>query len=865
MLPVLLLAFQLAVPVQAAPTEPALAPGAIYRPDIPTLASVVGHEPGERITTPEEITQYLQALHAAAPTRTALVRYGTSWENRPLWLFVVGSAERIGTLERVKADLRRLADPRSLTTSDANRLIRELPVVTWLMHGVHGNELSASDAALAEAYHLLAATGNAEVETILRESIVVIDPMQNPDGRARFVAANLLGAGASADANPLAAEHDEPWPGGRSNHYLFDMNRDWFAQSQPETRGRVRTMLEWFPHVVADLHEMSGESTYYFAPPANPINPHVTVEQRAVLDVFGRANAARFDARGFAYFVRETYDAFYPGYGESWPVFHGAIGMTYEQASARGLRWQRSDDQVLTYRDGVVHHFTAAMTTALTAATNRERLLRGFLAFRRTAISDGERGEIREYVLVPGADASRARRLARLLSDQGIEVRQTVAATTIGPRRLPAGAFIVSTVQPAARLVRNLLDAQTEPDSVFVREQERRRRLQLPAEAYDVTAWSLPLLYDVEVIPSTRALSVPTTPLTPASQAVSPLPVAKVGYVLPWGNATAAVVADALRRGIRVRHASRPFTLEGRNFPAGSAVVRVSENNADLALELGRLVTLHEAEAVPAQTGYQDEGISLGSVNVVALKAPRVLMAWDAPTSTLSAGWARYALEQRYHVPTTIVRVSSLPRLELDAFTVVILPSADYGDAAGEDFPRRLREWVRRGGTLITLADASVWAASVGLLETRVEDPPRQMGTDSLRASSSGRGSEVNPVADVPVAPGSILRVEVDQSHWLAAGQDGDLQVLVEGQRVFVPIGLDHGRNVGLYAAPGQLLASGLLWDEARARMAEKAFLIDQSTGEGHVIAFSEDPNYRAFTEATALFFINAVLLGQAY
>ena len=645
------------------------------------------------------------------------------------------------------------------------------------------------------------------------------------------------------------------------------MNRDWFAQSQPETRGRVRAMLEWYPHVVADLHEMSGESTYYFAPPANPINPHVTADQRAALEVFGRANAASFDARGFAYFVRETYDAFYPGYGESWPVFHGAVGMTYEQASARGLRWRRSDDQVLTYRDGVVHHFTAAITTAVTAARNRERLLRGFLAFRQTAVTDGERGNVRDYVIVPGSDPSRARRLARLLTDQGIEVRRTASALTVGARRVPAGAFVVSTAQPAARLARNLLDAQTEPDSVFVREQERRRRLQLPEQAYDVTAWSLPLLYDVEVLPSPRAVAVSSVPLTTSTElaASEPLPAARVAYVLPWGSATAALVADALASGIRVRHAALPFTLEGRSYPAGSAVIRVNENGPDLAPALGRLVAFHDAEAVPVQTGYQDEGISLGSVNVKALRAPHVLLAWDAPTSTLSAGWARYELEQRYRVPVTVVRVSSLPRVDLGAFTAIVLPSADYGNAAGEEFPRRLREWVRKGGTLVTLADASAWAVTVGLLDTHVEDPPKRPDTDSLRASSSGRGWEINSTGESSSTPGSILRVAVDAAHWLASGQDGDVQVLVDGQRVFSPISTDLGHNVGLYAPAGQLLASGLLWDEARTRMAQKAFLIQQTTGQGHVIAFAEDPNYRAFTEAATLFFINAVLLGPSY
>jgi hypothetical protein len=232
----------------------------------------------------------------------------------------------------VKADLKKLADPRGVSAAEQARLVKEMPVVVWLVHGVHGNEISSSDAAILEAYHLLASQGDADVDTVLREALVLIDPMQNPDGRARFVFQNLQGRAAAPDSTPYNAEHDEPWPGGRSNHYLFDMNRDWFAQTQLETRGRLQVARDYWPHVNVDLHEQGGENSYYFAPPADPLNPHITKDQIDAFDLFGRANGARFDERGWPYFIREVYDSFYPGYGESWPIFQGAIGMTFEQA-----------------------------------------------------------------------------------------------------------------------------------------------------------------------------------------------------------------------------------------------------------------------------------------------------------------------------------------------------------------------------------------------------------------------------------------------------------------------------------------------------------------------------------------------------
>lgn len=892
MLAALALALQVAA---GAPLE--LAPGATYDPAIPTIKQVLGHDFGEKITTPEEIPIYLRALVQAAPDRTRLTEYARTWEDRPLWLFVIGSPERIARLDQIKADLRRLADPRSLSRADADRLVRELPVVTWLMHGVHGNEISSSDAALAEAYHLLASRNDADIQAVLRDSIVVIDPMQNPDGRARFVFQNLLGAAASVDSNRMSAEHDEPWPGGRSNHYLFDMNRDWFSQSQPETRGRSRAILDWFPHVVVDLHEMGGDGTYYFGPPADPINPHIPPAQRASFDLFGRANAARFDTRGFAYFVRENYDEFYPGYGDSWPIFQGAIGMTYEQASARGLAWKRNDGDTLTYRDGIVHHFTAAITTTITAAKNRERLVREFYDYRRTAVEEGEKSATREYVIVPGRDPSRALALARSLAAQGVEVRRADESIKVGTRTIPAGAFVATNAQPTGRLLRNLLDPQTSQDEAFVKEQDRRRRLRLSDEIYDITAWSLPLVFDVEVLTSPAVITAKSSVIpSPAGRTLvdgltapssAALPAAKVGYILPWGSATAAAVEEALRAGIRVRQAGKTFTLAGRKFDVGAALVRVSENGSNLAARLAPIIAKHQAEAVPIDTGYQDEGISLGSENVVALKAPRVLLAWDAPTQAQSAGWTRYVLERRFGVPVTAVRVGSIERTDLNDFDVIVLPSGTYAPLAGQQALDRLREWLRGGGTIVTIADASRWAAGdrINLLETRTElrggrpeaeERPAGQGASGSNQTPGSSSNSTPPAFDYTKSiqpererpentPGAIVRVTMDMEHWLSAGQDGELQVMLEGQRIFTPIRLDKGRNIGVYAGKDRLVASGLMWDEARDQIAQKAYLIYQPVGRGHVIAFAEDPNFRAFTEASELLFINAVLLGPAY
>ncbi len=874
---------------QAASDLAPFAPGVRYDPAVPTLKAVLGHEPGAVITPPDGVVTYMKALAQAAPTRTRLIEYGRTWEGRPLVVLAIASPERMAQLDAVQKGLQRLADPRGLPAAEEQQLVASLPVAVWLMHAVHGNEISSTDAALLEAYHLLAAQDDAQVSLILREALVLIDPLENPDGRARFVSTNQQAMGPEPDPEPFSAEHNEPWPGGRANHYLFDMNRDWFAQSQAETRGRTRFFLQWYPHVVVDLHEMGGDSSYYFAPPADPLNPHITPQQVGWFDRIGRANAATFDEKGFPYFIREVFDSFYPGYGESWPIFHGSVGMTYEMASARGLAWRRDDDTTLTYRDGVLRHFTAAITTAHTAAANRQQLLRDFVDYRRGAIADGEKATVRAWLVPVDADPARARRFAALLRDQGFDVLQAAEPVTVGSRTLAAGTFVIPAAQPAGRLLENLMDPSITQPEAFVKEQDRRRQKRLPDQIYDVTGWHLPSAFDVDVVAYERPLTTLKTREVTSPAAIT-LPAARVGYVLPWGTGTASLVIAAQKAGIRVRFADAGFTIAGRAFPLGTAIVRRAENPEDLAATLSRLAGEHHAEVVPVDSAFVDAGISLGSNDVVLLKSPRVLLAWDSPTSSQSAGWTRYVLERRYGQRVTAVRVAALGVADLTRFDVVVLPSGNYTQALTGPVLQRLKDWVSAGGTLVTLAEASRWATreNVGLLDTTPE--LRNGKPESSGSQGSGSGGAAKPAggsgtagAEAPTQPidlekatlpkeeppvatsGALMRATLDAEHWLSAGTDGELQVMVEGRRVFSPITLDKGRNVGTYATGDQAVVAGLMWPEAKLQLGNKPFLIAQPRGQGHVIAFVEDPNFRAFMEGTQLLFINAILLGPAH
>ncbi|MEX0300322.1 MAG: M14 family zinc carboxypeptidase, partial [Kordiimonas sp.] len=375
-------------------------PGANYADSIPSIESVLGYKSGNHITTHADTVRYFEALAAAAPDRVKLFDYGTTWEGRRLFYAAISSPENISKLDEFKAGMQALADPRKTDATAAQQLIADLPASTWLAYGVHGNEISSTDAAMMTAYHLLASTGDARVPEIMNDSIVFIAPIQNPDGRDRFIHRFRTARGLVADSDPISAEHNEPWPSGRTNHYLFDMNRDWIVLTQPETQGHVKALQEWYPLVFVDLHEMGGNSSYYFAPEAVPFNPHLAQNQRDNLFMFGENNAKWFDKFGKRYFTRDVFDAFYPGYGASWPAYYGAIAMTYEQGSSRGLVYRRNDGSDLHYRDTVQGHFITSLATAEVTARNREKILSDFYDYQVSAISEGEKDKgFRSYIL----------------------------------------------------------------------------------------------------------------------------------------------------------------------------------------------------------------------------------------------------------------------------------------------------------------------------------------------------------------------------------------------------------------------------------------------------------------------------------
>jgi hypothetical protein len=665
--------------------------------------------------------------------------------------------------------------------------------------------------------------------------------------------------------------------------------------TQPETRGRVKAYLEWYPQVFVDLHEMGSNSTYYFAPPADPLNPEMPPAQIEMLKKIGRNNAKWFDRMKFDYFTREVFDAFYPGYGEGWPTFNGSVGMTYEQASARGLVVKRNDETTMHYRDTVQHHFIASLSTAETTARNRAEMLRYFYDYRRSAIEEGKTGEIKEYIIAPGSDPNRAAKLANLLRQQGIEVKKAAAAFqnrrvedyyggAVQSKNFPAGTFVVSLTQPSKRLAKTLLDKHTPMDDKFIKEQLRREKKRLDHQFYDVTGWSLPLLYDIECYRSREVSAGNFSTLEPEiSKASIQGGKAQLAYLIPWGaNSAAKALATLQRQNIRVHSADQEFTLNGRKYPRGTLIVKVKDNPNNLYEMLEEISRAENLEIIAANSSWVEDGVNFGSSNVQFLEKPQIALAYNTPTASTSVGWTRYLLEQAYGYPVTIIHTEQLSNADLSKYNVLILPEAfgSYDRPLGDG--SFIKDWIRSGGTLITYGNATQWLTGekVGLLATTrelkggkpdekkekpdKEEKPKENKPDLTKPFDVEK--EIQPDKELPTEPpGTIVRIALDAEHWLAFGYDGDANVLINSRNIFTPLKLDKGANVGLYMPEDKLVLSGFIWEDSKKQLANKAYLMYQSHGSGHVVAFAEDPNTRAFFDGTNLLLLNAIFFGPAH
>lgn len=851
-------------------------PATRYRSDVPRPADLLGYGHGERYSEHRDVVRVVRAIDAASD-RVELLEYGRTAEGRALLLAFVSSPENLAKKESIAAALRDLADDRVVADDEAARRAATQPAIVWLSYNVHGNEPSGTEAALATMWHLAAAEDEAAAQT-RAETIVVIDPCLNPDGRDRYVHWFQSVVGAEPDPEPAAREHDEPAPGGRVNHYYFDLNRDWAYATQDETRRRLDVLRRFPPQVHVDFHEMYPESSYFFFPADLPRNLNLPESTTAWGERFGQGNAAAFDRFGWSYYTGEQFDLLYPGYGDSYPSLRGAIGMTYEQAghSAGGLSYRREDGSLLTLTDRIAHHFTASLATVETARSGRVELLDHWRRFHVDAMAAGRRGPMREIALLPGRDRTGLAELAALLLRHGIAVDVARAAFVAqgvhgyddrdaAERVLPEGTLLVSLEQPVARLAKALL----EPRAGIER-----------TTFYDISAWSLPYAWGVAACWLEQPGRVERARLTGAEADTSPVenPLARrggvrtegaeqaVAWVLPWGDAAAAPAAlELLGDDVQARFLPRPFASATRSFAAGSLVIPApprAERDAREALQR-RLAELGAQWGVtfePMATAFTPRGPDLGSEQAVVLQPPRIAL---LASKGAGFGELRFLLERELFVPFTCVEPDALGRLDLAEWNLILAPD---GVAGLDDAKAPLERFLRGGGTVVALGSSAFWftkersgltdvtaEAEEGAAKKKSDDKKGDAAPDWKKSAQRERDATLGNM------PGALFEVELDAGHPLAFGLPERVPQLATGTRAFALRG--GGTMVGRFVADGRM--SGFADDETVKELAGKFWLVEAQVGRGRAILFSENPTFRLGFRGPIRVLWNALVFGS--
>jgi len=910
-----------------------------YRPGIPRPESLLGYGIGEANTQYAAQERVMLAIAGAAKDRVRVEDFTTTYERRPMRLYIVSSPENIARLDDIRRDLDKLADPRSGSPAEIDAIAARTPPVVWISGSVHGDESPGFEACMQLLYQLAASEEPATLAA-LRNTIVIINPSSNPDGHERFtVWYNSVAVGSP---DPRAQEHDEPWSVyGRFNHYRFDMNRDLIASTQREVQGIMRMMLKWHPMVAADLH--GHVSTYFFPPAARPVNANIVGDPGKWLDLFGRANATAFDRYGWLYFSRDVYDLYYPGYYDTWPSLTGAIGMTFETDGGghRGVLWRRADGTLVSLRDGIAKHFVASLATIDATASHAGERVTDYLAFRRQAIRDGTTGAMRRIVIVPGRDPGRAAELVSALLRAGIEVRHASAPFStarahayandgVSTHRFDAGAYVVDLAQPQGKVARAILEPASQLDPTFIRAQiekfERNHRRGKRAEPegyefYDVTAWSLPVAFGVESYWTDDVGAVQGDLLSlPAEEPALPqarqqprrvggelLSVDVGGGIVAGRGATSAylfgperngaprLLYHLLSEGYRVSVSTESIDAGGRHWPRGTYVAHVARNDSSLGSRIDALARESGVEVVgvnSAQAGAGQYGI--GSESMVFIPAPEIAIVADEGVSQTSYGAIWFTLERRYGIRFTPIAMSQLGG-DLSRFTAILLPSGYYAPRVSKEAVERLKTWVRAGGTLVTMGGATEWAAdeSVALTSARkvAEAEPRAespagavVATSAPVSTKQAAAPPANSIAADRLAeelvpyqsssasantpesvPGIHADVLLDRTHWLTAGYEAPrLTVLLQGDLFLRPS--KEGVNVAVFPATGPLVRAGFTWPNNTERLLRgTSLLIDEPTGGGHVVLFTNEPMFRGWWRSLDRLVLNALLLGAAY
>jgi hypothetical protein len=820
--------------------------GVTFDPVIPTPEQFLGYPIGDWHTRHDRIVPYFQELARVSPKAHFQI-IGYTNERRPQVVLTITSPENYARIEEIRKEHLKLADP----SQSVN--VSTMPVVITHGYNVHGNEPSSSEAAMLTAYYLIAAQGD-EANKTLRDAIIHIDPNYNPDGRDRHSNWANMHKGFPPVSDPMDREHNEVWPGGRFNHYWFDLNRDWLPLAHVESRNRIEFFHQWLPNVCTDYHEMGTNSTNFFEPTKpigseNPVIPRANYDQLNPL--FAKYFAKAMDDIGSLYFSKENFDNSYPGYGSTYPDIHGGLGLVFEQASSRG-HVQKSSTKEVTFAFTIRNHVRTSLATVKAGVENRELLLKHQQEYFKSALDEGKKSAIKAYVFGDSKDQSRTKAFADLLLKHRIETYALSADLTIGANKYEKGkAFVVTTDQTQYRMVRSMFEKVTSfYDSVF----------------YDASTWTMALAYGVPHDPIGASIKISKGDKIKSQDLVAtPPPVAKstYAYLIDWNEYNASrALYYLLSKNVYVKAAFKPFatTVNGtkRQFGYGTLMIPV----ADQDLSADELFTaMQEASATSGleiysvATGFNLEGVDLGSGNVRTVQMPKVVMLVGDGVAATDAGAHWFLLDSKLKMPITKVNTSQFGQLRISDYNTLILVSGNYG-ILGEAGVSKIKAWVQQGGTLILEKYAISWAINNKLIDeqlTKEDETEKNAKRLDYVIAGDYQGSRA--------IGGSIYQANLDITHPLGFGFSNRTLSVYRNHTVFIEPSKNPFNTVIKYTASP--LLSGYIHPTNLAKIKNSVSLQVSNIGQGRAILFVDDPAFRGYWNGTNKLFFNALFFGS--
>ena len=832
--------------------------GVAYDPEIPTPSSVLGFEVGEWHVRHDQLVAYLERL-AESSERVRIEETGKTHEGRRLLLLTVSSPANLVRLEELRSEHARLSDPAAEAPD-----VAAMPVVVNLGYSVHGNEASGSNAALLAAYHLAAATDD-ETRDLLADAVVLIDPALNPDGLARFAQWANMHRGVVPVADPKHREHREGWPNGRTNHYWFDLNRDWLLAQHPETRARLEQFHRWRPNVLIDAHEMGSNMTFFFQPGIpirkNPLTPERNV---TLTEEIARYHAAALDEIGSLYYSEETFDDFYYGKGSTYPDVHGGIGILFEQASARG-HLQETANGDLSFPFAIRNQLRTTLSTLRAAHDKRRELLAYQRDFYRSALHQAADDDLGGYVFADAGDGARTHCFLELLLRHRIAVHALAQEIEVaGERFVPGRAYLVPTDQAQYLLVRSLFERRVEfADSTF----------------YDVSTWTLPLAFNLPYAEIGRRQLRPSLlgerlghSQPPAGSAPD---AGAYAYAFSWdGYYAPRALYRFLSAGVKARVATRPFKAHPVDVAGGEAIqfdlgtivlpMGIQEVDAATVLELAATAAQRDGVRIHAlPSGLTPTGIDLGSPSLEPLEEPRPALVVGNGVATYAAGEIWHLLDRRHEIALPLLELATLDEVDLEPYTHLILVNGRYREAPPE-LGEKIWRWVRGGGVLIATQRAVPWVDRWVHPDDADADVP---SGPPPAGEPSGTVVERQPYAQhesqraAKLISGAIFQVDLDVTHPLAYGYHrGELPVF-RNHEVFLEPETDPFVTVAAYSR--EPLLSGYVSELNLAKLRGTPALTAKREGRGAVIRFADDPSFRAYWYGTDKLFLNALFFGS--